>query len=164
MPDSVRFSQSHGIIPLTIDGDWNAGFSSDSFDMSKYNHCTIVMIGDTSVAGNGIITVKAGLTDAAETASVTFGYRYAGGNVSAASSDVYDAVLTSAALTTLATSLDLRTFIIEFDASDLNISGVQYRFVTVVVDATGSAGTVSLIAILSEPRYEKAVMSTANPA
>ena len=164
MADSARFSQEHGIMPLTIDGDWTAGFTSDSLDMSKYNHCTIVMIGDTSVAGNGIITVYGGLTDAATTAAITFTYRYAGGNVAAASSDVYDTPLTSAALTTLATSLDLRTFLIEIDAEDLNVSGVQYRYVTVVVDATGSAGTVSLVAILSEPKYERNIMFTANPA
>ena len=159
-----RFSESHGIIPLTIDGDWNAGFSSDSFDMSKYNHATLVIIGDTSLAGNAVITVYGGATDAAETAAITFTYRYAGGNVAAASSDVYDAAATSAALTTTATSMDLRTTLIEFDASDLWVSNVQYRYVTVVVSAAGTAGTCSIIAILSEPRYSEAIMDTANPA
>ena len=161
MADSVRFSQSHGIMPLTIDGDWNAGFSSDSFSMGKYNHATILIIGDTSLAGNAIITVMAGATDAAETAAITFAYRYAGGNVAAASSDVYDAAVTSAALTTTATSMDLRCTILEFDAADLNVSGVQYEFVTVVVSAAGTAGTASIIAILSEPRFAEAIMDTA---
>lgn len=161
---SARFSESHGIMPLTIDGDWNAGFSSDSFDMSLYNHCTLILISDTSVAGSGIITIYGGATDAAETAAITFTYRYAGGNTGAASSDVYGAPATSAALTTVGANLDLRTFLMEFDAEDLNLSDVQYRYVTFTVDSGGSGGTASLIAILSEPRYAKEVMLTANPA
>ena len=161
---SNRFSEAHGVMPLTIDGDWNAGFSSDSIDMSKYNHCTLVIVGDTNVAGNAVITVMGGATDAAETAAITFTYRYASGNVAAASSDVYGAASTSAALTTTATSMDLRTTLIEFDAEDLNVSGTQYRYATCVVSAAGTAGTVSIIAILSEPRYSEAIMDTANPA
>ena len=158
MPDNVRFSQSHGIALLTVDGDWNAGFSTDSIDMARYNHCTLIIIGDTNLAGNAVITVMGGLTDAAETAAITFGYRYAGANVPGAGSDTYDAVLTSASLTTTATSMDLRATVIEFDASDLVVSGVQYRWATMVVSAAGTAGTASVLAILSEPRYEKAVM------
>lgn len=161
---SARFSQSHGIMPLTIDGDWNNGFTSDTINMANYNHCTIIMIGDTSVGGNGIITVYASDADGDTDAAVTFTYRYAGGNVSAASSDVYGTPATSAALTTLATSLDLRTFLIEVDAEDMNVSGTQYNFLNVVVDATGTGGTVTLVAILSEPRYAKDIMPTANPA
>src|SRR3990167_4512897 len=156
-----RFSQSHGILGLTVDGDWNAGFSSDSIDMAKYNHATVLIIWDASLAGNAVITIYGGATAGAETGAITFGYRYAGGDVGSASSDVYDAVLTSAALTTTATSMDSRVTVIEFEAADLNISGTQYRYATVVVSAAGTAGTCSIVAILSEPRYEEAVMDTA---
>jgi len=38
---------------------------------------------------------------------------------------------------------------------------VQYEFVTVVVSAAGTAGTASIIAILSEPRFAEAIMDTA---
>ena len=156
-----RFSESHGILGLTVDGDWNAGFSSDSIDMSKYNHACVIIIGDASVAGNAVITVYGGATAGAETAAITFSYRYAGGDVGSASSDVFGAVATSAALTTTATSMDSRCTLIEFDAADLNVSGTQYRYVTVVVSAAGTAGTCSIVAILSEPRYLEAVMDTA---
>jgi hypothetical protein len=161
---STRFSESHGIMPLTIDGDWNAGFSSDSFDMSKYNHATLLVIGDDSCAGNGIITIYGGAADAEETAAITFTYRYSSADVAVASSDIFGAAATSAALTTTVASIKNQVTVIEFDAEDLYVSNVQYRYVTVVVDATGSAGTVSIIAILSEPRYSEAVMDTANPA
>ena len=156
-----RFSQSHGILGLTVDGDWNAGFSSDSIDMAKYNHATLLIIGDSSLAGNAVITIYGGATAGAETAAITFAYRYAGGDVGSASSDVYDAVLTSAALTTTAGSMDSRVTVIEFEAADLNVSNTQYRYATVVVSAAGSAGTCSIVAILSEPRYAEAVMDTA---
>ena len=156
-----RFSESHGILGLTIDGDWNAGFSSDSIDMSKYNHACLIITGDSSVAGNGIITVYGGATAGAETAAITFTYRTSGANVGSASSDVFTAASTSAAWTTTAATIASQVTLIEFDAADLNVSDVQYRYATVVVDATGSAGTISIVAVLSEPRYSEAVMDTA---
>ena len=160
---SARFSQSHGIIPLVIDGSWSAGFTSDTINMANYNHCTIIMTGDSSVATNGVITVYASDADGDTDAAVTFTYRYAGGNVDATLSDVYTTPATSAALTATAADLDDRTFIIEVDAEDMNVSGTQYNFLNVQVDSSGSAGTVTMVAILSEPRYQKDIMPTANP-
>jgi len=156
-----RFSESHGILGLTVDGDWNAGFDSDSIDMAKYNHACVIIIGDSSLAGNAVIKVYGGATAGTKTAAATFAYRYAGGNVGSASSDVFDAVETSAALTTTATSMDSRVTLIEFEAADLNVSGTQYRYATVEVSAAGTAGTCDIVAILSEPRYLEAVMDTA---
>ena len=156
-----RFSESHGILGLTIDGDWNGGFSSDSIDMAKYNHACLIITGDSSVAGNGIITVYGGASAGAETAAITFTYRTSGANVGSASSDVFAAAATSAAWTTTAATIASQVTLIEFDAADLNVSGTQYRYATVVVDATGSAGTISIVAVLSEPRYLEAVMDTA---
>jgi len=156
-----RFSESHGILGLTVDGDWNAGFDSDSIDMAKYNHACVIIIGDSSLAGNAVIKVYGGATAGTKTAAATFAYRYAGGNVGSASSDVFDAVETSAALTTTATSMDSRVTLIEFEAADLNVSGTQYRYATVEVSAAGTAGTCDIVAILSEPRYAEAIMDTA---
>ena len=157
-----RFSESHGILGLTVDGNWADGFDSDSIDMSKYNHATVIIIGDASVAGNGIIKVNAGNTAGSESTAITFTYRYPGAAIGSASSDVYSAASTSAALTTVATSyITSRAFVIEFDAQDLNVSGTQYRYARVNVDATGSGGTVDIVAILSEPRYMEAIMDTA---
>ena len=156
-----RFSESHGILGLTVDGDWNAGFSSDSIDMSKYNHACVIIIGDSSLAGAAVITVMAGATAAAETAAITFTYRYSGAAVGSASSDVFGAAATSSSLTTTVASMDSQVTLIEFDAADLNVSGTQYRYATVVVSAAGTAGTCDIVAILSEPRYMEAVMDTA---
>jgi outer membrane usher protein FimD/PapC len=161
MGDSCRFSQSHAILGLTVDGDWNAGFSTDSMDTAKYNHWTILIMGDASLAGNAVLTLYGGAAAGDTTAAATFAYRYASGDVGSASSDVFGTVATSAALTTTATSMDSRVTIIEFQASDLNISGTQYRYATLVVSSDGSAGTCDIIAIGSEPRYSGAIMPTA---
>jgi len=161
MVDSVRFSQSHGILGLVIDGDWNTGFDCDSINMAKYNHCTILIMGDASVAGAAVITLYGGATDGAKTAAATFGYRYASAAVNSAGSDVFGAVATSAALTSTPASIASSVMVIEFDAADLNISGTQYQYATLNVSAAGTAGTVDAVAILSEARYEEAIMDTA---
>lgn len=161
---SQRFSESHGIMGLTIDGDWNAGFDADSFDMSLYRHACIIIMGDASVAGNAVITLYGGATDGAKTAAITFTYRYASAAVAAASSDVFGTAATSAALTSTATSITSSVMLIEFDTEDMCVSGTQYRYATLNVSSAGSAGTVDIVVILSEPRFDKAVMPTANPA
>jgi|GEM_PF-2093500 len=164
-----RFSESHGIMPLVLPSglNYNGGGDCDCFDMSKYNHATIIFMGDASVAGNGILTIYGGASDAAKTAACGFSYRYSSGNVSAASSDVLGTVATVAAgstLTITGASLASRMLIVELDASDLVVSGTQYRYVTPSLNADGTGGTCGVVVILSEPRFEEAVMDTANPA
>ena len=161
-----RFSESHGIMPLSVSSglDYNTGGDLDSFDMSKYNHATIIIIADANVAGAGVLTIYGGATDGAKTAAATFTYRYSAGNVLAASSDVLGTAATSAALTLTAASLVSRMIVCELDAADLQISGTQYRYATPSLSAAGTAGVCTAVVILSEPRYLEAVMDTANPA
>ena len=166
MGDSVRFSQSHGIVPIahSVTGDYNAGFTGESVNMAKYNHYTLIIIGDNAVAGNGVLTMNAGATDGATTAAAGFAYRYSAGNIAAASGDVLGVptvVAAAGTLTITGASLVSRMLVIELDAADLNIAGVQYQWVTPVLSAAGTAGYVTMVAILSEPRYEEAVMDTA---
>jgi len=160
--DNVRFSQSHGIVGLAapLADNYNAGLTMESFDMAGYNHCTIIMMGSATVAGTGLLTLNCGLTVSATTAAITFHYRY-GGNVASAASDTYGTPASSAALTLTEADMTSGLIICEFDAQDLNVAGVQYRWVTPVLDAAGTAGIISCVAILSEPRYSGAVMPTA---
>jgi len=162
---SNRFSESHGIVPIAVSttGDYNAGFTGDSVNMSKFNHYTLIIVGDANVAGNGVLTIYGGATDAATTAAATFTYRYSSGDAGSASSDVLGTAATSAALTITGASLASRMLICELDAEDLNISGTQYQYVTPVLSDAGTGGYVTMVAILSEPRYAKAVMDTAVP-
>jgi len=163
---TARFSQSHGIVPLVTNtlGDYTAGFSADSVNMALYNHCTIIIQGDNAVAGAGVLTIMAGLTDAAETAGITFTYRYISVDVKAAGADILSTPATSASLSFTEAHIKNGMYVIEFDAQDMIVAGVQYQFATPVVDATGTGGYVNMVAILSEPRYAKAVMPTAIPA
>jgi len=156
-----RFSESHGILGLTIDGSWNAGFYSDSIDMSKYNHACVIIMGDASVTDNAVITVVAGNTAGSESAAITFTYRTSGADVGSASSDVFSAATSAATWTTTAATIASQVSLIEFEAADLNPAGTQYRYARVSVSDAGSAGTVDIVAVLSEPRYMEAIMDTA---
>ena len=156
-----RFSESHGVLGLSVDGDWNAGFDTDSIDMSKYNHACIIIMGDANVAGAAVLTLYGGATAGTKTAAATFTYRYGGAAVGSASSDVFGAAATSAALTSTPATIASYVMLIEFEAADLNISGTQYRYATLNVSAAGTAGTVDIVAVLSEPRYAEAIMDTA---
>lgn len=163
--DAARFSQSHGIVPLITEtlGDYNAGFTMDSINMAKYNHCTIICLGEDDLRGAGILTIMGGTTDAAATAAITFTYRYISVDVKAAGADQLSTPATSAALAFTEAYLRNGMYVIEFDATDLQVAGVQYQFATPVVNTDGTAGTMNAVAILSEPRYEKNVMPTAIP-
>ena len=159
----MNVTQTIGIVPLVRDGDYNAGFTAESIDMANWNHCAILMAGDSSVATDSTMVINCATTNAGTTAVVTAPYRWTAVAVGTTASDVWSAWQTAAASFTLtAASLAAGySLIIEFDASDLNVSGVQYRFVTPVVAATGAAGTVNMWAILTEPRVQKDILPTA---
>lgn len=162
---SAKFSQTHGILPLITNtlGDYNAGFSGDSINMALYHHVAIIIQGDNAVAGAGILTLMAGATDGTETAAMTFTYRYIIVDVKAVGADVLSAPATSAALSFTEAHLKNGMYVIEFDDTDVDVAGVQYQYVTPVVDATGTAGYVNMVAILSEPRYARGIMPSAIP-
>ncbi len=165
MADSARFSQSHGLVPIVapLALNYNTGMTMDSINMAKYNHCTIIILGSADVAGTGLLTIYGGATDAATTAAITFTYRYGAADVGAAGADTLGTPATSAALTLTEASVISGMVVIEIDAEDLQISGTQYQFITPVLDAAGTAGIISAVAILSEPRFQQAVMPTAIP-
>ena len=160
---TVRFSQSHGIVPIeqTILDNWTAGGTLDSINMALYNHCTIIFIGGADVATNAVLTISGGTADGGIDASINFSYRYATGDIDTTNADVLGSIGTSSALTVVAADLANAMLVIEIDASDLLISGTQYNFITCVLSSAGSDGEYTAVAILSEPRYEEAVMPSA---
>ena len=165
MGDSARFSQSHGIVPVIapLADNYNAGMSMDSINMAKYNHVTLIITGSASCTGAGVLTVMGGTADGVETAAITFTYRISSGDIGSASADVLTAAATSASLTFVEASIVSGMYVIEWDAQDMVVSGVTYQFATPVLSAAGTAGIISAVAILSEARYEKAVMPTGIP-
>jgi len=162
---SARFSQSHGIVPVEspLALNYNTGMTMDSVSMGKYGHGTLIIMGSADCAGAGILTMMAGATDAAVTAAITFTYRISSADVDSATADVYSAPTTSAALTFVEASIVSGVYVIEWDVEDMNVSGVQYTYMTPVLSDAGTAGIISAVIILSEPRYEKDIMPTAIP-
>ena len=163
MADSARFSQSHAIIYETIivADNYNAGVSMDSINMGKYNHGTLIIVGDAACAGAGVLTMMGGLTNAAETAACTFTERHTLTDVASTTADVLTAAVSGATLTLTEAYILSGMYVIEWDTEDMNVSGVQYNWMTPVLSAAGTAGIITAIAILSEPRFQKAVMPTA---
>ena len=161
---TARFSQSHGIVPIVIPLAANYDTVTaveESIDMALFNHATFIFLFSADTAGEGILTMGAGLTNGAADAAVTFTYRYGSAAVLVATSDVLVAPATSVALTITEAEAVSSVLVVEVDAGDMYISNVQYRYLTPALTDAGTAGIFSCVAILSEPRYEKNVMPTA---
>lgn len=160
---SQRFSESHAIIYSTIivADNYNAGVSMDSINMALYNHGTLILAGDVAAAGAGIVTLMAGATNAAETAAITFDYRYTTTDAASVTADVLSAFTSAATCTLTEAYIRSGMYVFEWDAGDLLVAGVQYQWLTPVLSAAGTAGIITAIAIGSEPRYAQAVMPTA---
>ena len=158
-----RFTEGNLIVPANIPvaNSYNAGFTAESIDMAKYNHVTAIMLGDAAVAGGGIVHVHGAAAFAGTTAHVTFTYRHISVDTMAASADILSTPATSAALTLTEAYIKSGMYVFEWDAQDLHIAGVQYQYATFVLDASGTAGFVTLVYILSEPRFSQAIMPTA---
>ena len=161
---SARFTQSHGIVPIVIPlaANYNTVTAAEeSVDMALYNHATFIFLFSADTAGEGILTMGAGLTNGAADAAVTFTVRYGTAAVLLATSDVLTAPATSLALTVTEANVVSKVMTVEVDAQDMHIANVQYRYLTPALTDAGTAGIFSCVAVLSEPRYEKNVMPTA---
>lgn len=165
MGDSARFTQSHGIVPVIIPlaANYNTiTAAEESIDMAKYNHATFIFLFSADMAGDGgILTMSAGLTNGAADAAATFTYRYGTAACLSATADTLTAPVAAATLTMTTANCQSKVLTVEVDTQDLNVSGVQYRYLTPAYDDGGSGGIFSCVAILSEPRYEQGVMPTA---
>jgi hypothetical protein len=160
---NAKFSESHDIICsiIPLADNYNAGMSGDSINMAKYDHGCLIIAGSASVAGAGVLTMMAGAANASETAAITFTYRYTASDIASTTADVLSTPATSASLTFTEANILSGMYIIEWDASDLNVSGTQYQWITPVLSAAGTAGIICGIVILSKPRYELGIMPTA---
>lgn len=162
---SGRFSQSHGIVPIFVPlaANYNTiTVAEESIDMALYNHATFIFLFSADcTADAGILTMNAGLLNAAADAAVTFTYRYSSAAVLTATADIYTAARTSVALTMAQAEIVNRVLVVEVAADDMWIANVQYRYLTPAYDDGGTAGIFSCVAVLSEPRYAQAVMPTA---
>jgi len=160
---SPKFTQKNDIIYETIivADNYNAGMSMDSINMALYDHVTLIMVGDVAAAGAGIVTIMAGLTNAAETAAITFTYRYTITDVASTTSDVLSAVFSGASATLTEAYIRSGMYVFEWDAADMVVAAVAYQWATPVLSAAGTAGIITAIAICSLPRYATTLMPSA---
>ncbi len=159
----ARFTEDNLIIPLcALATDVNPAVELDSFSMKLYGHATIVIQFSAALTGDNILTVECGATDSADTSDATFHYRLATAAAATAGADVLAADDTAATLTLTAATYQGKILVLELDGEELPRSGATvYDWVTVDFDGTATVGTIAAFAILSEPRYAKAVMPTA---
>ncbi len=154
------FTEEHLIIPLTDqDGvSITANTELDSINMAKYQHATIVLLFSTTLTDNNVLTVERAATDSGDSSDATFHYRLGGATFTTATGcDVLAADATSSSLTLTAATYQDRMLVLELDADEMS----TYNWATVDFDGTASVGTVTAIAILSNPRYAEAVLDTA---
>ncbi|KKL61052.1 hypothetical protein LCGC14_2199180 [marine sediment metagenome] len=158
------FTQKNLVIPLCAGATViTSNTEMDSFNMKLYNHATIIMVFLASMTGDNILTLECGATDSSDTSDATFHYRL-GGTPASASSDVLAADATSSALTLTAATYQGKMLVVELNADELPKSGeTVYDWVTVDFDGSASTASVTAFAILSEPRYARAIMPTAIP-
>lgn len=160
------FSQENVIIPLCAGAtSITSNAEMDCVNMSGYDQLTFVFIFAASLVGDGVLTLECGATDGADTSDATFHYRLGSAAPGSATSDVLADDATSAALTLTAATYQGKMLVVELHADELPKSGeTVYNYVTADFDGTNSTGSVTGIAILSKPRYAKAIMPSAIPA
>jgi len=162
---AYTFTQDNLIIPLCAQAtDITSNAELDSFNMSGYEHATIIMLFAASLTGDNVLTVEAGATDSSDTSDATFHYRLGSAAPGSASADVLAADATAATLTLTAATYQGKMLVLEIDGDELPKSGeTVYNHITVDFDGSASTATVTAFAILSKPRYAKAIMPTAIP-
>jgi hypothetical protein len=136
--------------------------------MALYDHaCVLVHFASTYITVSAAtLTIESGSSDSADSADVTFHYRWNDTSAATlASSDVYGADATASSLS-LGTAGDKagHVLLLEVDGDELRSvasTNETYKWLTIDLGANASVGTVAAYAILSNPRYAKDVMPTA---
>ena len=160
------FTQDNLIIPLCAQATTiTSNTEMDSFNMSQYEHATIIMIFAASLSGHNILTVECGATDSSDTSDATFHHRLGAAVPASPGADTLAEDATTAALTLTDATYQGKMLVLEIDGDELPKSGeTVYPWVTVDFDGTAGTATVTAFAILSKPRYAQAVMTSAIPA
>ncbi len=162
----MLFTQDNLIIPLCEDSGVASGTGVElrSFNMALYDHACIILHFASTYTGStaATLTVETGSAGSGDQADATFQYRWnSASSAILASSDVWAAV-TSASSLSLEASASKAGYVltVEIDAGNLPTASKTYNWVTVDI-GSASLGTLDAYAILSKPRYAKAVMTGA---
>ena len=157
----MRFSETHGVVYVLKPADYAAGGTGESINTELYSHVTYLIqcatLTDNAAAGADL-TVKSGATDASQITAETFHYRLAGAVQAAADSDVYADEAEATTLELLKATYDSKLLIVEVDVSEIT---VDQPWLTLALNAHGTAANLSVVGILGCPRYLGQHMPTA---
>jgi hypothetical protein len=162
----MLFSQTNGVIPLCEVGATATGnVELDSFNMAGYDHAMVIVhFASTYITVSAAtLTVETGSSDSGDLADATFHYRWNDTSAAGvASADVYGTDTTASSLSLGAAGTYAgHVLLLELDQDELPTASKTYQWVTVDLGTNASVGTIAAYAILSNPRYAKAVMPTA---
>lgn len=154
----MRLAEQNKIVYCVQPEDHNsAGIDGDSVSLENYSHVTfIIVFGE--LTGNALLTVNSGATAGTKTTAETFNYRAVAADMGGAAGDLLAAELTSASLTLTAATYEDRMIVVEMDADEFT-DGQQW--ITINLSSAASELFVSVVAILSKPRYAQNVPPTA---
>ena len=155
-----RLSEEKGIVYVLKPADHAAGVVGESINTKN---CTLVtfLVQCATMTDNGgagaDLTIKSGATDAVQTTAETFYYRVATAAQAAAGADIFgdtsgDAGETEATtLELLKANFDSKLLIIEVPVAMLTDG---QPWITLALNADGTAANLSVVAILSGHRYQ----------
>jgi len=141
-----------------------AAVSSTWINMENYRKIQFVFQVDQNDAATTAITVDKAKTSAggSNVNGINIQNWWAmvdvAGTTQAAASDTFTKGAAHTSITTSATGTGASIYVLEFDADEL---GEGYNFIQVELGASNAANIISLLAILSEPRYSSAAPPTA---
>ena len=153
----MRLTERMHFVPVLESEDLNSAVTGDSINMKNYHHIVYILMFNSDLAGDAVLTIKSGATDAAETTAETFSYRVSGADFGATGADILSAELTSSSLTLTEASYEDRVLVCELDADAIT---VDQPYLTLALSNAASAGSVTCVALL-EPRYASKVFATA---
>ena len=138
------------LAPVSING----GKSSDVFNLENYNHATIIVSVGAVAAGTSTLTLEY-CDDNTPTTDTAMAFNYRIMTDGAGATDTWGA-LTAATSSGITLDTANQTVVIEIDAAEVMSasSGTCSRLQVELSDPSG-ADYVSIVVVLTEPRYAK---------
>lgn len=153
----MRLAEQTKIVPLLEPEDHNAGVDCDSVDMKNYAHVTfIITFGE--LTSDALLTINSGATAGTKTTAETFNYRATATDLKSDGADLLAAESTSASLTLTAATYEDRMIVVEMGDDEFTEG---QPWITPSFSSAASEIFVSVVAILSKPRYAQNVPPTA---
>lgn len=155
----MRLAEETKIVPILEPEDHNAGVDGDSVSMENYGHATFILLfGD--LTGDAVLKFYEGDAAGSKDNALTFSYRATSTELKNDDGDELGAESTSAALTLTAATYENMMLVVEIDDSETDQSNA-YKWITPEISSAASEELVSIVAIMSKPRYAQNVPPTA---